>query len=302
MKKRTLRIISALLLPALMCLCLSGCGGAKAASELSFSAGNSISQLRALDGKSVTIVGYMATMSPPDGKYIYLMNLPYQSCPFCVPNTTQLANTMAVYARKNKSFEFTDQAVRVNGTLKVEPYSDEFGYEYEYRIVDAEIRPIDMSPVRGDYALWTSLASDGVISEIYAMFDYLHFVCQWSDYFLNYVDENNVQQQVNMYPGDVYQYLENDAYGYQKESAVDYFQDLIARVRAVSPDKLEDLVQILKDCESVRAYALDELNGGQYEYVEDLDKYKQTHYDDLYERWWKVYCDFTVDWIARWQL
>ena len=94
MKKRTLRIISALLILALMCLCLSGCGGAKAASELSFSAGNSISQLRALDGKSVTIVGYMATMSPPDGKYIYLMNLPYQSCPFCVPNTTQLANTI----------------------------------------------------------------------------------------------------------------------------------------------------------------------------------------------------------------
>ena len=32
--------------------------------------------------------------------FMFLMNLPYQSCPFCVPNTSQLSNTMEVYPKK----------------------------------------------------------------------------------------------------------------------------------------------------------------------------------------------------------
>ena len=89
----------AALIALLICIALlaTGCGGREASTEatkLSFADSASLDALKALDGKPVTITGYMATLSPLSGEYIYLMNMPYQSCPFCVPNTTQLANTI----------------------------------------------------------------------------------------------------------------------------------------------------------------------------------------------------------------
>ena len=304
MKRRpTEKLLSLILLLALLCGLLGGCGEAKAMASLSFAAANSINEIKALDGREVTIVGYMATLSPPDGKYMYLMNLPYQSCPFCIPNTQQLANTMAVYAKSGKSFTFTDQAVRVTGTMKLGHYSDDYGYEYEYRIVDAVTEPVDMSTVGKKYALWTSLASDGVVGEIYSMFDYLHFVCQWSDYLLNYTDENGQAQQAYMYAGDVLNFLQEDApYGYKKETEEGYFDELIKRVRAVSARELNDLVDILNKCRKVRDRALDDLYTEKYTYDADTDRFKQTNYDELYDLWFEVYSEFTVDWLNQWQL
>ena len=104
-------------------LLLAGCSGAapgeEGATALKFTDAVSLETLTALDGKTVSIVGYMATLSPLSGKFLYLMNMPYQSCPFCVPNTTQLANTMAVYAPEGQTFGYTDQAIRVTGTLRI---------------------------------------------------------------------------------------------------------------------------------------------------------------------------------------
>ena len=269
---------------------------------LSFAASNDISEIKALDGKQVTIIGYMATMSPVNGEFMYLMNLPYQSCPFCVPNTTQLANTMAVYASKGRSFDFTDQAVRVTGTLKVEDYTDEFGYEYNYRIVDASCSTVDLSKVDSRYSLWTTMASDGVTAEIYAMFDYLYFICQWQDYMFNYYDENGNFQSVPIYAGDVMNLLSEEGSDYLRMSADGYFDDLIARVRRVSDTELEDLVDILNKCKEVRTFALNELYGGAYVYREDTDSFTQNSYDELYEAWYEAYWLFSGEWINRWQL
>ena len=293
------RIFAAVLLLALT---LSVFAKADEPMTLSFSASNNIEQLRTLDGKQVTIIGYMATMSPISGAFMYLMNLPYQSCPFCVPNTTQLANTMAVYAPEGSRFDFTDLAIQVTGTLKVEDYSDEFDYEYNYRIVDASYETVDLSKIGGDYALWTALAADGVINDIYGMFDYLYFICQWQDYTYNFYDESGTMQSVPIWPGDVMNLLEDAENGYKTQTGENYYQNLIARVRAVSSDKLEDLVAILEKCEEVRAWALRELYGEKFYYVEEDDSYKQDAYDDLFLAWQEVWFMFSGDWITRWQL
>ena len=79
--------------------------------KLSFKDQTSITTIKKLEGKQVTITGYMAVQSPLDGSYAYLMNLPYQSCPFCVPNTTSLNNTIAVYAKSGSKIDFTDGPV-----------------------------------------------------------------------------------------------------------------------------------------------------------------------------------------------
>ena len=301
------------LLAVVIVLSLAGCGSGKdstatgaqsetANATLSFSASNNLNEIKTLNGKKVTIIGYMATMSPISGAFMYLMNLPYQSCPFCVPNTTQLANTMAVYAPSGKSFAFTDQAIQVTGTLKVEDYSDEFGYEYNYRIVDASYTTVDLSTVRSDYALWTALASEGITSEIYGMFDYLYFICMWQDYAFNYVDENGQQQTAPCWPGDVMQMLENEEYGYKKQTDDGYFKELIQRVRAVSSDQLEDLVAILEKCEEVRSFALSELYGNHFSYVPEEDSYKENAYDELRIACQDAWFMFSGDFIGRWQL
>ena len=110
--------------------------------RLSFKAASGYDYLKTLDGTAVAINGYMATSSPVDGSFMFLMNLPYQSCPFCVPNTSQLSNTMEIYPKKGEKFAYTTQAIKVVGILEVcddesEPFTDMYGYEFCCKIVDA---------------------------------------------------------------------------------------------------------------------------------------------------------------------
>ena len=298
--------VFAIIMMLALTLCLTACGekGADTAavSELSFSDAVSFEKIEKLNGQKVSIIGYMATISPISGKYMYLMNMPYQSCPFCLPNTTQLSNTMAVYAPEGKTFDYTDQAIRITGTMVIEDMVDEFGYTYNYRIADASYAVVDLSTVSEDYALWQAIATDGVVSELSAMFDYLHFLCQWTEYQSSYVDENGETVSFFMYPGDVTYYLEDDsAYGYADKYSDSYFPSLIARIRSISPDGLEDLVAIVEAAQAQADAAIAELNNGAYTYDEETDKFTLTNNDTLYEQFYDVYYQFS-DWLTRWEL
>lgn len=299
------KIISIILLLALT-LCLTACGSEKSSSgepvALSFSDAVSLDRIKKLDGQKVSIIGYMATLSPISGKYMYLMNMPYQSCPFCLPNTNQLSNTMAVYAPNGKTFEFTDQAIRITGTMKIEDMVDEFGYAYNYRIADATYEIVDLSAVSEEYALWQAIATDGLVTELNAMFDYLHFLCRWTEYQGSYVDESGSTVEFFMYPADVTHYLEDTGpYGYADKYADSYFPGLIARIRAISADGLEDLVSIVKAAQAQADVALAALNGKEYTYDSETDKFTLNDNDALYEQFYDVYGQFS-DWMTRWEL
>ena len=287
-------------------LLLAGCSGAAPGEEdataLKFTDAVSLETLTALDGKAVSIVGYMATLSPLSGKFLYLMNMPYQSCPFCVPNTTQLANTMAVYAPEGQSFGYTDQAIRVTGTLRIEDYTDEYGYVYNYRIADASYEIVDLAALSEDYALWQSIASDGVVAEINSMFDYLHFLCQWTEYQSGYTDDDGSEIVYFLYPGDVEMYLQDTGpYGYAQEAGEDYFPGLIERIRAISANDLEDLVTIVESAQQVAATALSELRAGNYTYDSAADKYALQKNEELYNAWYDAYSQFAL-WLAKWEI
>ena len=299
------RVLAIILTLALM-LCLTACSekGTDAASvtEISFGEAVSFERIEKLNGQKVSIIGYMATISPISGKYMYLMNMPYQSCPFCLPNTTQLSNTMAVYAPDGKTFDYTDQAIRITGTMVIEDMVDEFGYTYNYRIADASYEIVDLSTVSEDYALWQAIATDGIVTELSAMFDYLYFLCQWTEYKGSYIDENGNTVEFFMYPGDVEQYLMDDsAYGYADKYADSYFPGLISRIRAINPDGLEDLVAIVEAAQAQADIALAELNNGAYTYDEATDKFTLNNNDTLYEQFYDLYYQFS-DWLTRWEL
>ena len=287
-------------------LLLAGCSGAapgeEGATALKFTDAVSLETLTALDGKTVSIVGYMATLSPLSGKFLYLMNMPYQSCPFCAPNTAQLANTMAVYAPEGQTFGYTDQAIRVTGTLRIEDYTDEYGYVYNYRIADASYEIVDLAALSEDYALWQSIASDGVVAEINSMFDYLHFLCQWTEYQSGYTDDDGSEVVYFLYPGDVEMYLQDTGpYGYAQEAGEDYFPGLIERIRAISANDLEDLVTIVESAQQVTATALSELRAGNYTYDSAADKYALQKNEELYNAWYDAYSQFAL-WLAKWEI
>ena len=298
--------ISAIILMLALILCLTACSEkdieTASVTEISFGDAVSFESIEKLNGQKVSIIGYMATISPISGKYMYLMNMPYQSCPFCLPNTTQLSNTMAVYAPDGKTFDYTDQAIRITGTMVIEDMVDEFGYTYNYRIADASYEIVDLSTVSEDYALWQAIATDGIVTELSAMFDYLHFLCQWTEYQSSYVDESGATVEFFMYPGDVTHYLEDDsAYGYADKYADSYFPGLISRIRAISADGLEDLVAIVEAAQKQADIALAELDSGAYTYDEATDKFTLNNNDTLYEQFYEVYYQFS-DWLTRWEL
>ena len=90
-KTNVLRLIALMLTAIVLMSLFAGCGEEKTASsgdttKLSFKDAAGYDYLKSLDGSQVSIRGYMATSSPVDGSFMFLMNLPYQSCPFCVPN------------------------------------------------------------------------------------------------------------------------------------------------------------------------------------------------------------------------
>jgi hypothetical protein len=301
MKKHLLMVT----LLAIAVMCLSGCGNSMktaTAQKLSFAESVSIDSIKALDGKPVTITGYMATLSPLNGDYIYLMNLPYQSCPFCVPNTQQLDNTMAVYAAKGTKFDYTDRPVKITGRMELGDFTDEYGYTYNYRIADAGYEVVDLSQVSSDYAMYQSLAEDGVIADVNSMFDYLLFVCQWTEYQGSGVDGNGQQITYYLYPGDVENVLVDDGdYGYAAQANEDYFPGLISRVKNVGGDSLTELTEIIDDAQDLEQDARNELGEQRYSYDEAADKYILDNSDELYNRFYEIYGRFS-QWLTKYEL
>lgn len=319
--KKTLFIKIAVVLTVLMMLfstvsCKDDNNSPDGATKLSFKSASSYDYLKTLDGQKVTINGYLATSSPVDGSFIFLMNLPLQSCPFCVPNTTELSNTMEVYPKKGQKFEYTNQAVRVVGTLEVakdknNPFTDLYGYQFNFKIVDATYTILKADDLSGDMALWQKLSSTDVVNDIYKMYDYVHFTCSWNTYLVNsWTDENGkLHTGYYLYASDAVNYITKDGaqwnFGYKEG----YFDKIIADIRAVDANAFEDLVRNVEAARALSEEAVDELIAGNYTYeTKYVEKFGTT--DNIYtinkgkelmDRWEEIYKTFS-DWLGSWEL
>lgn len=309
-----------LILCVFLLLSLVACGDEKEATKLSFKAASSYEDLKALDGQTVSINGYMATSSPVDGGYLFLMNLPYQSCPFCVPNTSQLSNTMAVYAKEGDSFDYTGQAIKVTGTLEVaqqedQPFTDKYGYTFNFRIVDAVYTVLTDEELTADMAAWQKIADSGLMDEMYRMYDYLNFVCKWNTYYVNSYTTSTGETVKGycLWPSDVEQYLKADGsaaydgytgqfhYGYVEG----YFDGLVQKIQALGMEETNVLVQNVQDAQALAQKALKELEDGNYtaqlQYIEMFDTedyvYSLNKGEELSEDWMTVYSVFE-QWLA----
>ena len=271
---------------------------------LSFAEANTVEEMQKNDGKKVSVIGYMSTLSPINGEFMYLMNLPYQSCPFCIPNTTQLSNTSAVYAKDGKSFEFTDLLIKVEGVLEFGEYTDEYGYQYSYRINDASYTKVDTSELSEEFILWQQIAQTGVVADIYSMYDYVSFVCFWGTY--------SVQiEGVKSYLSPVYAhaYLTTEGaqfnYGYKEG----YFDGLVARIEAVDANAFADLVANIRRAEALAKRGLEALEKGEYTVVPEYtsffgdgrDQYKLNDHDAMLAEF-NASADEFIGWIGEWEI
>lgn len=319
--KKTVKIISLLLIITLVILCVA-CGdaedgaGSSGVTKLSFKAASGYDYLKTLDGTTVTISGYMATSSPVDGSFMFLMNLPYQSCPFCVPNTSQLSNTMEVYPKKGESFPYTTQAIKVVGTLVVapsedKPFTDMYGYEFCCKIVDATYTIIKAEDLSDDMALWQKIANTDVVNDIYKMYEYVNFLCAWNTYYVNsYTDENGEKVPgFYLYPTDAEKYIYTDGaqynYGYKKG----YFDSIISKIEAVDKTAFSDLVENIREAQALAAKALSELENknytSEYKYIEMFDNedhvFTLNKGEELAADMDRIYMDFS-NWLGSWEL
>ena len=303
------KTISLILVSCLILFAFASCGNNNSGYEivgntLSFSQANSIEQMKKLDGQQVNIIGYMSTLSPINGSFMYLMNLPYQSCPFCVPNTTQLSNTMAVYAKNGDSFEFTDRAIKVTGTLEFGNYTDEYGYEYGYRITDATYTEVDTSEMSDKMKLWQQLASTDVISDVYNMYEYVNFLCFWPTYTAEFDDGKDY-----LYPTDALHFIEAEGAQYNYGYADGYFEGMIATIKEVNATEFNDLIENITKAQALAKKALTALQNNEYttttEYADVFgDGRSQYIMNDnaIYKADMEsVYTEF-AEWLAEWEL
>lgn len=316
MKKQFIKII-AFCFALILLLPLYSCGKENGeAIKLSFKSSPDYSYLKSIDGKTVTINGYMATSSPVDGSFIFLMNLPYQSCPFCVPNTSQLSNTMEVYPKKNKAFEYTAQAIKVTGTLMVAPsenefFTDKYGYEFNFKIVDATYSVLTSEEISSELVLWQKLAESDVINDVYKMYDYVNFLCAWNTYFIN-THVNSQGETVKgyyLYPTDALNLITKDGAQYNYGYRDGYFDSIVSKIEAIDKTAFSDLVINIRRAEALAQKALEELNSGnytsEYQYLEKFDNYDYvytlTNGEELTGEMDKIYKEFSA-WLGGWEM
>ena len=302
------KIMSIFLVSCLALLVFASCSkndsGEITGNTLSFSQANSVEDMRKFDGRQVNIIGYMSTLSPINGSFMYLMNLPYQSCPFCVPNTTQLSNTMAVYAKSGDSFEFTDRAIKVTGTLEFGDYTDEYGYEYGYRITDATYTEVDTSEMSDKMKLWQQLASTDVISDVYNMYEYVNFLCFWPTYTAEFESGKDY-----LFPTDAINFIETEGAQFNYGYAEGYFDSMIKTIEEVSTTDFITLVENIKKAESLAKRAFADLKAGEYattaEYSGSFDdgrsQYKMNNADAYEKEMEAIYREF-AEWLAEWEI
>lgn len=314
------KIIALVMLLLAAALLLSACGAGQAdngeVKNLSFKASSSYDDLKAFNNTRVTINGYLATSSPADGSFIFLMNLPYQSCPFCVPNTSQLSNTIEVYPKNGQKFSYTSQAVRVTGKLEVAPtvddfFTDPYGYQFNFRIADAEYTVIRDSDMSAEMAAWQKIANSGIVDALYNMYDYVNFIVDWPNYKVNsYEDEiGNMVPGFYLYASDALSALTEDGsqfnYGYQRE----YFSAIQKMLESLKVDAAAPLVENVRKAETLARKAEQELLDGNYtfeqKYVEEFGQedyiYTLNNGESMQIEMDALYTEF-ADWLASWEV
>lgn len=232
--------------------------------QIRFSDLVSLNDLKEYNNKTVTAIGYLSPIASYDRSFGYLMNLPYQTCPYCVPGDDKITNTIAIFAKSGKQIAFTEAAIMVRGTLKLEPYTDQYGYSYNYRIIDATIEEADTSELGEKIVLYNKLANKEVLTKL---MDTLYFV-----------DEN------------VY-YDEYTANGHKYERRIVDLTNLETVIKDLESFNQEDVSILLNTATKLKEIAVDTNKLIEEEKYDKILEYKERTLQLFYDigSWMSIY-------------
>jgi hypothetical protein len=98
---------------------------------------------RALAGKPVRILGYMAPPLKPEVSFFVLTRTPVALCPFCDSDADWPSDIVVVYPRDRGQWSQDGLPVAVSGTLEIGWRRDrETGFVSMVRVVDATVQTI----------------------------------------------------------------------------------------------------------------------------------------------------------------
>jgi hypothetical protein len=79
---------------------------------------------RELEGKSITVEGYMAPPLKADSTFFVLTKIPMSVCPFCETEAEWPDDILAVYTRRVYKVAPFNRRINVSGTLSLGSYRD----------------------------------------------------------------------------------------------------------------------------------------------------------------------------------
>ena len=203
------------------------------------------------------------------------------------------------------------QAIKITGTLEVSRnkntyFMDDYGYEFNFKIVDAYYEILDESEL-GDNSIWTKIASSDLVTDIYSMYDYLYFSTHWYSYTARFDGGEDY-----LYPSDAIYFITQSGaqfnYGYQDG----YFDALRKSVTDISETELTELIDIINRAEALGELAVSELQRGLnnttvykpvVKYSEEFkDSRTQYEYlsDDLQNQYNELFADFS-EWMSSFE-
>lgn len=95
-------------------------------------------KVKRLDGKAVSMKGFMAPPLKAEARFFVLTEIPMQICPFCSSDADWPDNIVVVYLDSAQTFEQANATIEVGGTLQVGSWTDpDTGFVSLIRIVNA---------------------------------------------------------------------------------------------------------------------------------------------------------------------
>jgi len=98
---------------------------------------------KALDGKTVSMRGFMAPPLKAEAKFFVLTEIPMALCPFCSSDADWPSNIVVVYIDKKTTFVPPSKLIEVTGTLEVGSWTDpETGFVSLLRLVHSSFETV----------------------------------------------------------------------------------------------------------------------------------------------------------------
>ena len=142
------------------------------------------------------------------------------------------------------------------------------------------------------------------------MYDYVDFVCKWSEYYI----DNRTDSQGNIVKG--FYFNASDAKRYITEGALkygndpEYFNNLIKSIEQIDKEAFSALIENIREAEALAQKAVNKLNNGEYSQgeLQYIEKFDITDYiytikggDELKAELNQIYEGFEL-WLGSWEL